>query len=247
MLKIQRMRSQKGFTLVELIISVALGIAAVSAIMFFYISNLNSSYITLKSSKLNQEIATLMTLMVQDIRRAGYGSLTSNADASNNLFSNADTRLAIYTTGTDTEIGESDEDDGTASCIVFAYDKDIDLMPDNDDFFGFRLNGSEVEFRVNGTDNKGCEDDNNGWESITDSSEIIVDVLSFSLDGSLCTGVTDDGVTFDCYATSAGSGDRTVETRLVTINITAYLADDSDVRISRTEKVRVRNDHVRIR
>jgi prepilin peptidase dependent protein B len=247
MLNVQRMRFQQGFTLVELMISIGLGIAAVSAIMFFYIANLSSSYTTLKSSKLNQEISTLMTLMVQDIRRAGYGSLISNSDASNNPFSNSDTRLAIYTTGSDSEIGVPDKDDGNASCIVFAYDKDIDLTLDNDDFFGFRLNGSEVEFRVNGTDNKGCEDDNNGWESITDSAEIIVDTLTFSLDGSLCTGVTDDGVTFDCYAITPSSGDRTVETRLVTINISAYLADDSDVLISRTEKIRVRNDHVRIR
>jgi len=247
----KRIFRQQGLTLIELMISVSLGIVAVGAIMFFYTSGLVSSYGMLKASKLNQEISSLMDIMVSDIRRAGYGSLTNGADPSENIFSDEDTRLAIYSSGTDDEIGELNEDDGSADCIVYAYNQNYmdGNTLDNADFFGFRLSGGEIQMRINGNDNNDCADDNAGWESVTDSNEITINELSFSLENSECLGLSGNGNQYDCYAVDPvfGSGDRTVESRQVDIILTATLADDTEVSISLTETVRVRNDHVRVR
>lgn len=246
MLNIKRsLPHQKGFTLIELMISIGLGITAVSAILFFYLTNLTSSYSTLKISKLQQEINTLVSVISSDIRRAGYGGLGNNSDPTANAFSTESTRLAIYNND-DIEIGDADQDDGTASCIVFTYDQDKSGLLTSDEYFGYRRFGNVAQIRNGGLDNDSCKNDNNSWESLTDNSEIIIDEMTFNLDGSKCIGYDADGVIFDCYSTTPSTGDRTIEIREVLIHLSAYLTEDPDVSLTIDKTVRVRNNHVRI-
>ena len=46
---------------------------------------------------------------------------------------------------------------------------------------------------------------------------------------------------------AAGSGNITVETREIVITLTANLTNDTFVRLSQSQSVRVRNDFVRVR
>jgi hypothetical protein len=89
-----------------------------------------------------------------------------------------------------------------------------------------------------------------------------VSALTFSLAASKCLntrdpnsadddsdGLVDETQESDCYANvpTASSGNITVETRVVAITITANLTNDSFVRQSVTDTVRVRNDWIRVR
>jgi len=242
-MRIAKANNFKGFTLIELLISITLGISAVSAIMFFYISTVSSSYTTLKSSRLNQEMGTLMTLMVNDLRRAGFNSGATN-DPSENIFSNeGTTKLSV---------------DG--SCILFAYDHDTDGKLDNNDYSGFKLLGGEAFIKTGAGD---CE---GSWGALTDKSDFTITTLSFDLSSSMCLNTTepdgidqdgsngiDDYSEYDCYSLVPGSGDYpivsgetvvTSEVWVVDISLEAQLTDDTDVKVALEQTVQVRNPHI---
>ena len=101
---------------------------------------------------------------------------------------------------------------------------------------------------------------NGTWEDITDGDVISVDTLTFSLENSVCINTrepndidddgsagTDDTAEMNCYDINQepDSGDITTETLQITINITASLVSDSDVKMNMSQVVRVRNDRVR--
>ena len=68
--------SQSGISLVELMISIALGLTILASASSFYVANVRSSGSTMKASKLNQELFTLAGVMSSEIRRAGYSNQT---------------------------------------------------------------------------------------------------------------------------------------------------------------------------
>jgi len=95
---------------------------------------------------------------------------------------------------------------------------------------------------------------------VPDCDVISVDTLTFSLENSVCINTrepndidddgsagTDDTAEMNCYDINQepDSGDITTETLQITINITASLVSDSDVKMNMSQVVRVRNDRVR--
>ncbi|MEY3018720.1 MAG: hypothetical protein RL336_1855 [Pseudomonadota bacterium] len=247
---------QSGFTLIELVISIALGIVAVSMIMFFYLSTITSSYATLKFSRLNQEMGSLMSIMVNEIRRAGYNGNTPGDPSANNFSDEAqNTKLLVG----DTEFDPSSAH--TSSCITFTYDRNRDGSVDTDEYVGFKLSSNEV-FMRNAKGN--CS--SGSWEVLTDASDILVTSLIFDTANFQCMnasepdGVDQDGVNgiddideYNCYSLVPGSTDYpiasgdeviTSEVWIVTITLEASLADDTDTRVSMQQTLQVRNPHV---
>jgi len=249
---------QKGFTLIELMISISLGIVAVSAIMFFYISTITSSYSTLKSSRLNQEMSSLMSIMTNEIRRAGYNG-TYNEDSSSNLFSNVSSKTVLMIN--DVTFDTSSTATNKGSCITFTYDRDLDGVIDTEEYGGFKLSSNEVYMR---TSSGSCSTAT--WEKITDANEIKVTNLDFDFSDSICMNNSepdkvdqdgsngiDDFDEFNCYklipnTTSYpvinGETVITSEVWIVDISLDASLTDDTDVIISLVQKIQVRNPHI---
>ncbi len=261
----------QGFTLIELLISISLGIVAVSAIMFFYVSTITSSYSTLKASRLNQEMTTLMSLITNDIRRAGYGGL-EGTDASENPFSDSITKLTVFNVSTTTtEISPSTN--LTGNCIVYSYDLDGLGDFDANEQFGYRFVNNVIQVRegVNKiTTSQHCNTDSDiKWVDITDADDITIDSFSISLVGSVCvntnepdkqdndsSGDVDDYQEYDCYLKVPGSSDYpiavddeilTSEVFQVNISIEASLTDDSSIKYQSDSVIAVRNPYVRKR
>jgi hypothetical protein len=157
---------------------------------------------------------------------------------------------------------------GTGSCIVYSYDINEDGIVDDIELAGFRLTTTGVvEMRTDGDsgDPDTCAAGNpvvNTWTALTDPDFITVTTLTFDLANSKCLNTrepnsidddadatVDDADEADCYTNvpTAGSDDITVETRAVTITLTATLTNDTFVRLTQTQNVRVRNDFVRVR
>jgi prepilin peptidase dependent protein B len=251
--------SQRGFTLTELMIAIALGMSVISSVLLGYLATYSGSVSTLANSKLSQEMATLMNLMVEDIRRAGYSA--SVPDPTLNPFSNvASTALTVFTAAGGTQQAANAT---TGECILYSYDRDNDGTVDAEEMFGFRKNGAIVEIRTTGvvanapTCGVGAQ-----WTALTDSAFMTVTALNFSLASSQCinnrepdgidnggAGGIDDAAEINCYtnAPTAGSGNITTETRQVLITLTANLTGDTFVQMSMEQNVRVRNDMVRAR
>ena len=255
-------RNQRGFTITELMITIGLSLSVVSSVLIGYLATYSSSMDTLAASKLNQDMSALMNLMVTELRRAGYSGVVPTTPASN-LFSAVDnTALEVFDSMTS---NTQQAATGSGSCIVYSYDLDEDGVVDAAELAGFRLTtAGVVQMRTSGdtTDPDTCASTSNTWSDLTDPGFITVTTLTFSLANSNCLntrepdstdndsdGTTDESDEANCYTQvpTAGSGNITVETREITITLTANLTNDTFVRLTQSQNVRVRNDMVRVR
>jgi type IV pilus assembly protein PilW len=259
------MKRQRGVTLVELMLSSSIGITIVSSVITVYVATVGSSSDTLRMSKLNQELSTVMSVMTQDLRRAGYTGSANVATPTSNDFSNwDDTALRVAASITvPTPLAAT----GAGECILYSYDSDNDGVEDDTDMVGFRLNNGAIQMRqqgdvTNNTRHDNCNDTDDTWISVTDANLITVTNLAFSLANSQCLntrepdlvdndtdGSIDDSDEYDCYTDipTAASGDVTVETREITITLAGQLASDTSIQLSQSQTVRVRNDLIRSR
>ena len=265
-------QSQRGVTLTELLVGMAVGLIVIGGAISIYVSTIQGSNSTLRASKLNQELNALMSVIVNDVRRAGFwGDIDMNALGDNPFSQSGATALVVRD---DMASNTAQAATGQGSCIVYAYDAtylagNTPGTVETTDLFGFRLNGTVAQMRqvgvVDGTNCVGgsCTSCTNGtWADVTDPNLIEITQLTFDLANSMCLngsepdtvddngdGTVDDDAEYDCYTTvpAAGSGDVTIETREVTVTIAGRLAADTATQASVTQSTRVRNDLVRTR
>ncbi|WP_394176743.1 PilW family protein [Thalassotalea litorea] len=253
---------QGGFSLVELLVAMVLGMMVLSGITSIYVSTVKSSADTLKSSKLNTQLMTIMSVMSNDIRRAGFwGNFTSQPTL--NPFNQLnDTALVIINNvSSDTQITANADTDG--QCVLFAYDENENGIVDAaTEYFGFRLNAGVAQMRAVGTVTDGDSCNNGVWLDLSDSDLYTITQLTFNPKNSRCidssepNGIDDDGLSStndaeeaNCYTTvpASGSGVITVETREIEITLAGMLNKDTDVTMAINQSVRVRNDLIRVR
>jgi len=254
-------KSEQGFTLIELLISVTIALIISAAIFGIYANSAGSSAAMLKSSKLNQELYSLMLVMSNDIRRAGYwANPAADMDyferPQDNPFSLDETELSLIASTDDyvtNDIKNETSVDPAAQCVLYAFDQDGDGTLDKEEIFGFRLRGNAVEMRIGWNDynpddsalsviNDDCS--LGKWEAVTDPNQIRIRELTFKRNQWQCIKAEDNS---DCYAVKPAddSGEITVETRQVNIVLAGELASDPAVRASIEQDVRVRNDRVK--
>ncbi|MDO6563081.1 prepilin-type N-terminal cleavage/methylation domain-containing protein [Amphritea sp. 1_MG-2023] len=230
MLKFKR-AAQQGSTLIELMISITLGLLVISSILQVYVSMVTSSAATINQTRLVEELRTASTVMTTDLRRAGYyGGVPGVDDLTNNPFVNATNDISVgQMTG-----------EATNSCVLFSYDLDGDKTVDDGSVsvtdmeqFGYRLNASGLQMRTSGS-TFSCTD-TAGWETIT-TPEVDITSLSFALNVSCLNAST--GVS-GCPCTS---GDPCQYIREVDISLAGRLASQTATSVSLSDSVRIRND-----
>ncbi|SDK29251.1 PilW family protein [Microbulbifer yueqingensis] len=258
-----RLKQQRGITLIELMISLTIGLVVLGAASSVYLTTVINSGSSIAASRLNQDLMTLMSVMVQDIRRAGYWR-DAATDPLKNPFNTVDVTALAVRTSISTPAGDAD----SGECILYAYDSSDSGVLDGEDIHGFRLNNGVVQMRLSGdtsnTRHDECDDAGGQWEDITDRNLIEITQLTFDsadpaapstclnlrepdgLDNDGKNGI-DDAKEFDCIETAPAMGDITVEVRQIAITMAGVLTGDSDVRVSVRQSVRVRNDLVRER
>ena len=258
---------QSGVTLVEMLVGMAVGVIVISGGITVYASSVRGGNEALLASKLNQEIGALMHVVANDIRRAGYWGTAITGQADQNPFNlPGSTTLVVLDDMNSNTIQPAT---GQGTCITYAYDAtyvpgSVAGAVENTDLFGFRLNGTVVQMRQNGSVDGAscvggsCNSCTNGvWQDVTDPDVVQITQLNFDLSSSQCLnssepneeddnadGIVDDATEQDCYVTNppVGSGEVTMETREVTITITGQLAADNQVQASAINTVRVRNN-----
>jgi len=269
-------KRQYGLSLVELMISMALGVFVIGGVFTVYVAVSKSSADTLKQSRLNSEMSALMNIMVSDIRRAGYWEVDID---NNGAFSQAELDSYVPQNNPFTQYGTTALDVwdqaaaasqlpmGSGDCILYTYDADRDGAVDPAEGYGFRLNGSGVDMRQTGNTSNDCTISGE-WDGIVDTTFVEITALSFDLSSSQCINAAepneeDDGGTAstmdddfekNCYDTGAATtwaapstGDATTEIREVLITLSSRLVNDTSVSVTMTQTVRVRNDLIRVR
>lgn len=266
---------QRGVTIVELMISIVLGLLLMLAATAMTASSMIMNADTLKSAKLNQDVDSVIQVMVNDIRRAGYGHLGG---------------ASIFTTyGDDLGIVSSD-------CILYAYDANENGTLDTTERYGFKLVGSEINIRTGCTTGACATSCAAGtWVPITDDQYVTISKLKFDSEHSKCLSLTgndnrtipgnnnnfwvtntDSAINFPCsplvltsnssivsklttYALdvngvyqSTGTtfvdpagGDRLIEARQVNVEIEGAVTNDANMKKVQNVAINVRNNHVR--
>lgn len=233
----QKSFSQKGFSLIEMMVGLAIGLIIVGAAATVYVNSIRSGSDTLRSAKLNMELRGAMDIMVAEIRRAGHFNM---ATPSTNPFTQATTNLS----------------NPSANCILFSYDADGSGTTNTADFFGFKSADSAVLMRFGGTapsTSAGCSVGSDSWERITDPNTVIVDTLTFAIAyqclnaqtglGSAAQPCSASNSVYDTAAAATSKSDL-VEIRDVTISLVGHHKDDPLTTMSLSQSVRVRNDRI---
>lgn len=252
------MKKELGFTLIEIMISLVIGLIVVGGAISVYIITIKSSSDIVKSARLNYDVNSIVQVMANDIRRAGYwGGAIVREDVNalpNNPFTQATTDLQILDNGT---------------CIVYSYDADgngVNTLTDQTDdisaneYYGFKLIGKNILMRLSGTTNANCQD--GSWQTVnlTDGNEDIeINSLSF-VSNYKClrrrTGVDDVTYNTSC-AVVAGlvTGDRLIETREIQVTLEGVVRSDTTTtrkvlisattQVAEPNRIKVRNDRIR--
>jgi type IV pilus assembly protein PilW len=252
-------RPAGGFSLVELMVSVVIGLAVLWGMSTVYVNTAVGGRVSSSAMQLNQDARAVMDIMVNDIRRAGFwGTAVAGTD---NPFTATTTTIAIS--------GTSNE------CIAYSYDATYASSPpgavDPRDFFGFRLTAGGIlqlfdppSSSTVGSTTAVCA--SSTWENLTDELGIQVTGLTFDTTGSRCIAFEaakykpTDVNTFTQWATTSGIGracnsaapgpyptppDTFVETRQVNIILRVKSrADPTLPEVTLSETVLVRNSRV---
>ena len=228
--------TQRGVTLVELMIACLIALIALSAVLTVYSAGAKHSAQLLQQSHLHQQLHGLMQLISRDLARAGYWHFDPTLQApGDNPFQNLMNQLRIQAYK-----GESPD-----SCILFSYDLDQDGLvgvgvcndtdcadeTDNDNVeqFGFRLRGARVQSRYGGS---GLECDSGYWQTLNDPV-VEVNRLKFTQHSS-CQNLLE--TERECTAESPRLIQRAVEIRL-----SGQLRKNPDVNSTIAQWVRIRN------
>lgn len=251
------MKKQTGFTLIELMISLVVGLIIVAATISIYVATTKSSSDTIKAARLNHDLESVMGIMVNDIRRAGYwGGAIAGSDGRNNPFTANATNIQLRNLAAPTATVT------TGNCILYTYDggsgitggvyHDANGLVDADEYYGFRRNGNTINMRLSGsaTDPADCNNNADSWEENIAGDQITITGLTFNMDSSKCFNVsTATPFNSTCAVAAAtpgnlNSGNTIVETRQVTITLAGQLADDPNVKKTLTNIVKIRNDRI---
>lgn len=204
-----------GFTLVELLVSVLIGLIILGAVLGIFVSMIKSDNENLKSIRLNQELRAAMSLMTRDIRRAGANRNAATNAATlppTNPFSSTSTANTA-TTATRLVIS------GGGNTISYSYDEASDGTTE---LYGFRLNTTTDTERVEQC--KGSTSVSAGcgtWQPVTDESLVRITGLTFT----------------DTTVVEAG-----INVRQIRISLSGVLRRDTTVSRTITETVKIRND-----
>ena len=208
----------RGFTLIELMISIVIGLIILSAVIDIFISMIKADNDNLKSIRLNQELRAAMSLIIRDLRRSGY-----NGSAA-----------ATVIAGTANPFQEMAT---TATCVIYAYDTNNSGTVDgNSERFGFRLNSGAIESREN---SENCAESTN-WDNITDDN--LVKITTFSVSDPDLVGDDPPPEGGPEEIKIPGKTVAGITTHQITITVTGELVRDDSVIRTITETVEIRND-----
>jgi len=246
------MKKQIGFTLIEMMIALVLGLIVLAATINVYIGTVGSSSNLIKSARLNHDLESVMALMINDIRRAGYWSGANFA---------ADSRTNPYTaTTTNIQIPSN-------TCVLYSYDADGDGIVDSNEFYGFQFTNNTIQMRKTGTTTATCTDGT--WEEFIDGNQLTITNLQFNFvpvtgvlpATSRCLNVTNSSTAANAPTPPATpevicsaipttfpivSGDNLAEKRLVNIQLTGQVTSDTTVTKTINGTVEVRNNRLYI-
>ncbi|WP_410499945.1 prepilin-type N-terminal cleavage/methylation domain-containing protein [Chitinibacter sp. S2-10] len=150
-------KRQSGLSLIELLISLAIGLLLLSAIIAYFYGSLGAQKNVLREMNLSKEMRFAENLLISELRRSGFYPASL---ATPNL---STLQPGIYST----------------SCILSSY-----YTPDGStlNYSGFRFISNQLQMRNNAAGKCSDAADSGNWESLIDSSRITITAFSITSD-----------------------------------------------------------------
>lgn len=226
-------RMEKGFGLIELLISILIGLIVVAGISSLVVATLRANTENLQMTRLTQEMRAVMQLTTRDLRRGGYDYHAIRDFGSGSQTHNEFEGVSVFDGGTEVDLTTTGiSPTNPADCVLFSYDSDQDGVPDASEFRGFRFdqNNNAVEIKTQGA---AADDDctDGTWVALTDPNAIQVNNFGIS---------TVDGNTVPVMTDSAGNPILTI--RELVLSMEAEMVNDATIQRTMRETIRVRND-----
>lgn len=160
---LQTSASQRGLSIVELMVGIALGLFLVTGATKIFIDYLSSNRRLLIETRLNQDLRAAADLVVRDLRRAGY-------------WNNALAALAPLGTAAvvaNPHTSASGAVSSTSTSVSYSYARNAGDLLDDNEYGGFRLTPQSGKGVLE------MQDGLNNWLSLTDPATL--DVTAFSV------------------------------------------------------------------
>ncbi|MEA3638503.1 MAG: hypothetical protein VBE63_01000 [Lamprobacter sp.] len=253
LIKARCRENDAGSSLVELMIGITIGMMIIASTLTIYATTGYGASATLGSAKLNVELRGAMDVMVEDIRRAGFGR-----DGATLTFMSSNSDIAVY---------DSDADN-VNDCVVYSYQPPSGVVTT----FGFRIVENVVRMRNSSANLTGTVADcttANAWEALTDANTVIIDAIEsganyFDISYQCLLANRPTGATIattspasqSCtagsslydeaavQATATSTPIALVEIRYVSIRLEGHLTQDDSMRMALAQSVMVRNHRI---
>lgn len=231
------MNKQTGFTLIEIMISLLIGLIVISATIGIYVNTIKGSTDTINSARLNYDLESVMSLMINDIRRAGYwGGAIVGANSAANPFIAGTANIQFP----------------TASCILYSYDADGNGIvannstgtPINTEYYGFKLDNGAIKIRSADVADTTANCTGSGWSTLTVEQTVNITALTFTPVYKCLNTTTAISYNTTCATAVLASGAKAVESRQIDIALTGQLVNDPTVTKTLNGIVKVRNDRI---
>ncbi|WP_231550475.1 PilW family protein [Chitinibacter sp. ZOR0017] len=145
-------KNQQGFTLVEVLIALALGLIIIGGAFSYFLSTLKTSKDLLSQSKLQQEVRSTSNLIQRDIRRSGYAPVGHTDEA---------LVKTIY-------LGKTDSSLPDYNCVIYRYIDERGNLRNS----GFLLNtDGRIYMKTSGNTNNTCAV-NTDWTAVTAATAV---------------------------------------------------------------------------
>ena len=214
-------RRQRGLSMVELMVGVAVGLFVVAGATMVVSNQLGDNRRLMLETQIQQDLRAAADLIARDLRRTGYwGSAESGVwhAGATSVSANPYTQLTGVVSGT------------PASAVQFNYSRAAteDNTVDATDRSGFQLNNGVIQMLIGGA-----------WQALTDGTTLRVTNFQVRL--------TSRNVALACFNECPGGGTACLPTQTVrdiTVRIEGAAVHDPSVRRGAESTARLRNDVV---
>lgn len=213
---------QRGLSLVELLIGVAVGLFIVAVATTLLVGRVREHRASLIEGRLMQDLRAAADLVSRDLRRAGHWG---------------DATAAVWHPGTAGVIANPyvalSPADAASDAVAFSFSRDAteNHSVDGNEQFGFRLSKGVIQMRLGG----------GNWQALTDSDTLAV--TAFTIAPQVQEIALQDFCALPCPGASTTCPPKQ-QVRSLAIAISGRSAGDASVQRSVRTQVRLRNDVV---
>jgi prepilin peptidase dependent protein B len=230
-------RCERGLTLVELMVSIAVGMFLVAGAVSVFVTHLSNSRKMLLEARVEQDLRAAADLISRDVRRAGYWQNSIRGTVATG--SSSTTTANVYAPMAP---------DASASQVTYSYSRDTteNNTLDTNEQFGFRMNSTDHTLEM--------QTANGTWQKITDPDSIYIESFAVTptstpVDVSVAcartccdSAMVTAGTCTTVNITPTTSTCPQITLRQIDFTIIAHATTDSKVTRSLKTRTRVRND-----